>query len=201
MGVWTPSQEAGKGRENFMERTDDRRLGWQSSECPRRLLWNSARRSKSLFDLATVAPEVTRGRSCPLGRRRRQTPKPRGAHETGGDDDPAMTVRRKFVCFKVHRGTADQGQRSLCETCRWATVIRGATLPDEIVECNQLSIRDQRVPFPVDVVLGLRRSAQAQDPRDGGDRLGPAVGSASQPGRVRSSSRLTDEERFVLGEN
>ena len=51
--------------------------------------------------------------------------------------------------FNIRGGTVDHGQRSLCETCRWSTIVRGQRLGDEIVECNQLSYRNQRVPFPV----------------------------------------------------
>jgi len=43
----------------------------------------------------------------------------------------------------------DHGRRSLCESCRWSTVIRGPKLGDEIVECTQLSFISRRVPFPV----------------------------------------------------
>ena len=49
----------------------------------------------------------------------------------------------------VRDGTVNHGRRSLCESCRSATVIRGPRLGDEIVECMQLSERDRRVPFPV----------------------------------------------------
>ena len=43
----------------------------------------------------------------------------------------------------------DHGRPSLCESCRWSTVIRGPKLGDEIVECTQLSYISRRVPFPV----------------------------------------------------
>ena len=49
----------------------------------------------------------------------------------------------------VRGGTVNHGRRSLCESCRSATVIRGPRLGDEIVECTQLSEGDRRVPFPV----------------------------------------------------
>ena len=49
----------------------------------------------------------------------------------------------------VQRGTVNHGRRSLCESCRSATVIRGPRLGDEIVECAALSERNRRVPFPV----------------------------------------------------
>jgi hypothetical protein len=105
------------------------------------------------------------------------------------------------VRIKVRGGTVDHGRRSLCESCRWSTVIRGPKLGDEIVECYQLSIVNQRVPFPVtscsryhdwsqptvkemeDVAWVLR-----SDPR------------RHQVGFVHAS-KLTDEERHVLQED
>ena len=51
--------------------------------------------------------------------------------------------------INVRGGTVDHGRRSLCESCRWSTVIRGPKLGDEIVECTQLSFISRRIPFPV----------------------------------------------------
>ena len=51
--------------------------------------------------------------------------------------------------INVRGGTVDHGRRSLCESCRAATVIRGPRLGDEIVECMMLSEVHRRVPFPV----------------------------------------------------
>ena len=50
---------------------------------------------------------------------------------------------------KIHGGTAIDGQRSLCATCRFATVIRGRTLDEEIVQCNSALTRGLRVTFKV----------------------------------------------------
>ena len=103
--------------------------------------------------------------------------------------------------IKIHGGTADHGQRSLCETCRWATVIRGARLRDEIVECDQLSYRNRRVPFPVLSCSSYadRRRASLREMEEIAWvlRSDPV---RNQVGFVRSS-RLTDEERFVLEED
>lgn len=100
--------------------------------------------------------------------------------------------------IQVRGGTVDHGQRSLCESCRWATVVRGPRVGDEIVECGRLSYRNQRVPFPVtscsdydDRRLPTLRAMEEiawilkSDP------------SRHQVGFVRSS-KLPDEERFVL---
>lgn len=51
--------------------------------------------------------------------------------------------------IKIHGGTAQEGQASLCNTCRHATVVRGARLRDEIVECAVLGYCHNRVTFPV----------------------------------------------------
>jgi len=80
-------------------------------------------------------------------------------------------------------------------------VIRGRKLGDEIVECSQLSYRNQRVPFPVTscsrhlgypqpTVRELEEIAWVlkSDPR------------RSQVGFVHSS-KLTDDERYVLEED
>ena len=103
--------------------------------------------------------------------------------------------------IKIRGGTADHGQRSLCETCRWATVVRGVRLDEQLVECQQLSYRNQRVAFAV-------ASCSRYD-----DRSRPSVREMeeiawilrsdplrNQIGFVRSS-RLPDSERYVLDED
>ena len=104
--------------------------------------------------------------------------------------------------IKVQGGTVDHGRRSLCESCRWSTVIRGSREHDQIVECGQLSsFGDQRVPFPVMSCSGyadrnhpsLRHMEEIawvlrSDPR------------RNQVGFIRSS-RLSDEQRYVLDED
>jgi hypothetical protein len=49
---------------------------------------------------------------------------------------------------KIQDGTATQDGPSLCVTCRYATIIRGARLGDEIIQCGELYGRS-RVTFPV----------------------------------------------------
>ena len=51
--------------------------------------------------------------------------------------------------INVREGTVDQGRQSLCETCRWSTIIRGKRLAEKIVECVQLTDGHRRVPFVV----------------------------------------------------
>jgi hypothetical protein len=105
------------------------------------------------------------------------------------------------VRIKIRGGTVDHGQRSLCETCRHATVIRGVRLGDEIVECNQLSFRNQRVLFPVTSCSGYsdRRRPSLREMEETAWIL-RSDPHRNQMGFVRSS-RLTDEERYVLEED
>ena len=46
--------------------------------------------------------------------------------------------------FKIRGGTAPASDAPLCHTCRFATIIRGQRLDDEIIECRMV---DQRIPF------------------------------------------------------
>jgi hypothetical protein len=48
--------------------------------------------------------------------------------------------------IKILGGTADNGRPSLCYTCRRATVVKGARLRDEIVQC---SVLENPIAFPV----------------------------------------------------
>jgi hypothetical protein len=47
---------------------------------------------------------------------------------------------------KVRGGTVDHGQPSLCLTCRFATIVKGSRLGDDIVHCG--AVRD-RIGFAV----------------------------------------------------
>ena len=40
---------------------------------------------------------------------------------------------------KIRGGTVNHNEPSLCLTCRFATVVKGVSLRDEIIECSQLS--------------------------------------------------------------
>ena len=51
--------------------------------------------------------------------------------------------------IKIQGGTVQNGQSSLCHTCRHATVVRGARLRDEIIECSLLGCGHNRIVFPV----------------------------------------------------
>lgn len=103
--------------------------------------------------------------------------------------------------IKVRGGTVDHGQASLCETCRWATIVRGRKLGDEIVECDRLSFENPRVTFPVVScsAYGDRRQASLKQMEDIAWIL-RSDPHRNQVGFVRSS-RLTDGERYVLQED
>lgn len=47
--------------------------------------------------------------------------------------------------IKIHGGTPTGGS-PLCHTCRYATVVRGARLKEEIIECRMV---DRRISFAV----------------------------------------------------
>ena len=48
--------------------------------------------------------------------------------------------------LKIRGGTVEHGQPSLCLTCRYATIVKGQRLRDEIVECSRLG---ERIRFSV----------------------------------------------------
>jgi hypothetical protein len=50
---------------------------------------------------------------------------------------------------KIHGGTVDHGEPSLCETCRFATVARGRTLREQLVFCGRMPFTERRVSFAV----------------------------------------------------
>jgi len=105
------------------------------------------------------------------------------------------------VRINVRGGTVDHGQRSLCESCRWSTVIRGPRVGDEVVECNQLSIFNRRVSFPVTSCSDYR----GRTPPSLEDMQAMAWVLRSDPRRNQigfvHASKLSDEERDVLQED
>ena len=50
---------------------------------------------------------------------------------------------------KIQGGTVTEGETSLCVTCRYATIVRGARLREEIVECSELAYGRGRITFAV----------------------------------------------------
>ena len=103
--------------------------------------------------------------------------------------------------IKVRGGTVDHGKQSLCESCRWSTIIRGTRLGDTIVECSALSYRNRRVPFPVTSCSGYgnRNEASLRDMEEIAWIL-RSDAHRTKVGFIRSD-KLPDEERYVLEEN
>ena len=50
---------------------------------------------------------------------------------------------------KIYGGTAVNGERSLCATCRFATIVKGRSLDEEVVHCQSITTNGMRVPFKV----------------------------------------------------
>jgi hypothetical protein len=61
----------------------------------------------------------------------------------------------------IRGGTVNHGESSLCVTCRYATVIKGVSLKQEILECERLSQPHNRVAFPVRSCSGYLDRRQA----------------------------------------
>jgi len=63
--------------------------------------------------------------------------------------------------LKIREGTADNGEPTLCLTCRFATIVKGRSLNEEIIECGRLS-NGTRITFTVTSCTGYadrRRAA------------------------------------------
>jgi hypothetical protein len=70
--------------------------------------------------------------------------------------------------LKIHGGTVQHGEQSLCATCRHATIVKGRSLREAIVECDRLSSGHNLVPFPVTSCSGYsdRRLPSVRDMED-----------------------------------
>lgn len=51
--------------------------------------------------------------------------------------------------MKIHGGSAMNTEKSLCAKCRFATIVRGRTLDEEVVHCQSITTRGIRVTFKV----------------------------------------------------
>lgn len=56
--------------------------------------------------------------------------------------------------IKIRGGTVQHGESSLCMACRFATVVKGRSLREEIVQCDRLSEGHNLVRFPVTFCTG-----------------------------------------------
>jgi hypothetical protein len=51
--------------------------------------------------------------------------------------------------MKIHAGTPLNGEKSLCSSCRFATIVKGRTLDEEVIHCQSITTRGMRVTFKV----------------------------------------------------
>ena len=70
--------------------------------------------------------------------------------------------------LKIRGGTVPHGEASLCVTCRHATIVKGRSLREEIVQCDRLSSGHDLIPFPVTSCSGCsdRRLPSIRDMED-----------------------------------
>jgi hypothetical protein len=69
----------------------------------------------------------------------------KGARHPMATDVHPLTAMR----MKIHGGTALNDEKSLCAKCRFATIVRGRTLDEEVVHCQSITTRGMRVTFKV----------------------------------------------------
>src|SRR5215475_8774439 len=102
---------------------------------------------------------------------------------------------------KVHDGTPQHGEPSLCTSCRHATVVRGHRLEDEIVECSQLWSDRKFIRFPVRSCSDYsdRRQPLLKDMEEIAWIL-RSSGKGGRIGFVRAAT-LKPEERHVLSDD
>lgn len=70
--------------------------------------------------------------------------------------------------IRIRGGTVQHGEQSLCLTCRHATVVKGQSLREEIIQCGRLSSGHDLIPFPVTSCSGYsdRRHPSIRDMED-----------------------------------
>jgi hypothetical protein len=103
--------------------------------------------------------------------------------------------------IKIQGGTVQNGESSLCHTCRYATIVRGARLRDEIVNCSVLGYRHNPITFPVtscsDYVSRQHPSVREME------ELAWILRTDAKRARVGfvPSKQLKPKDRFVLEED
>ncbi len=96
------------------------------------------------------------------------------------------------------RGGTSYGDAPLCQTCRYATIVNGPTLSDEIIECACLTSGPGRITFPVTYCTAYsdRRQASVREMEDIAWIL------RSDPKRNQigfvPASKLRERDRYVL---
>ncbi len=102
---------------------------------------------------------------------------------------------------KIHGGTVTHGDAPLCQTCRYATIVRGPRLEDEIVECSRVYSNRGRITFPVLSCSGYSDERQASLREM--EEIAWVLRSDISRGTVGfvQSRKLRDRDRFVLEGN
>jgi len=102
--------------------------------------------------------------------------------------------------LKIRGGTANGSEPSLCLTCRFATIVKGQRLRDEIIECSRLSDH-ARIAFPVNLCTGYadRRQPSLREMEDTAWVL-RSDPRRNEIGFVRASA-LEPADRYVLADD
>jgi len=103
--------------------------------------------------------------------------------------------------LRIEGGTARHDQTSLCHSCRFATVVKGVSLREEIVECRRLSEPRNRIVFPVTFCNGYidRTHPSVQEMEDIAWVLRSDL-KRNQMGFVKASD-LKPKDRHVLNDD
>ena len=102
---------------------------------------------------------------------------------------------------KIRGGTVAESDEPLCQTCRYATIIKGASLRDEIVECSSLACGRGRITFRVNYCTSYsdRRQPSIREMEDIAWVL-RSDPKRNEIGFVRAS-KLRNRDRYVLTED
>jgi hypothetical protein len=103
--------------------------------------------------------------------------------------------------IKIRGGTVQHGESSLCMTCRYATVVKGQSLRQEIVQCDRLSEGHNLVRFPVTFCTGYadRRHPSIREMEDLAWILRTDA-TRNQIGFIQAR-KLQPKDRYVLPED
>ena len=103
--------------------------------------------------------------------------------------------------MKIHGGTALNSERGLCASCRFATIVRGRKLDEEVVHCNSITTRGMRVPFKVTSCTSHSDLDQPTYMQLLEDAWILKPGSKGKPaGFVRNSELQAEEMRAIMSE-
>ena len=102
---------------------------------------------------------------------------------------------------KIRGGTVMHGDAPLCQTCRYATIVKGRTLGDEIIECASLTCGRGRITFPVTYCTAYadRRQASIREMEEIAWVL-RSDPKRKEIGFVRAS-QIRERDRYVLVED